>query len=785
MSNAAQRLTQQCQKLCHEFSSKLFNEFIKEANEKLLEIADKARNNEQQVTLLESARRMASNKQMLIDNFSHGMDRAFIDFQQGKLDRDAKTQDTGSADPSALTLLEDETLEEDLAASSLIRRAETRYNEDLFALNQRMALLIGGRKISEAQNPIGPGQFAESFHAAIEPLELEIKLRVLLYKVFEKLLLSKLGSLYKATNEALINGGLLPNLKYSVSKANEGQGAQSTPPPAAPPEGVPQRDTGTFEPVNVGSAPQQPMQQPQPMQPQQQGWQQPQQPYMPGAYQPMPVPAVPRQVAEAVQPPDPNLPPQQYQQQLFQAIQTMQQATMPVVPSNLQSGTLISGHSLAATVHNIQNSAIDINQFEADVMMPCPTIAQNDAVSKTIHQEAEKSEEGDIDTDDDSIIDLVGLIFDYMLGDEHLPDNVKAVLSYLHTPYLKVAFLDKELFGSAEHPSRRLLDLMAEAGTNWVSKDGTSQFKTFPKIKAIVRRILTEFETDVSMFPELLEDFEEFVQKVQNNVELLEKRAAQKAEGEEKLRHMKRLVNQTVKTKMEGLKLPSPIIVLLMHPWAEYMTFVLLRHGEESEEWEQTCQTIDDLLWTLLPKTKDEDIKSQMVLQTELAEKLEHAFQSIAYDQAKANKLLESVSELQMYALQNRKAAPANEQIRKKIEDSAVGHEENQDASDLESMTAEEKTLVDKLQMVEFGTWIEFKELDGRKKESLKIAWFNNRSMRFMLVDHAGKQVATLSALEIARHMLNENAMIVSGSTKPFFERALENIFNRMRASAA
>ena len=52
-------------------------------------------------------------------------------------------------------------------------------------------------------------------------------------------------------------------------------------------------------------------------------------------------------------------------------------------------------------------------------------------------------------------IDLVGMLFEYMLSDEHLPDSVKALLSYLHTPFLKIAFIDKDFFEQPEHPARK------------------------------------------------------------------------------------------------------------------------------------------------------------------------------------------------------------------------------------------------------------------------------------------------------------------------------------------
>ena len=62
------------------------------------------------------------------------------------------------------------------------------------------------------------------------------------------------------------------------------------------------------------------------------------------------------------------------------------------------------------------------------------------------------------------MIDLVGMLFDFILDDDNLPDTCKTTLSHLHTPYLKVALQDKALFTQHHHPARRLLNAMAQAG---------------------------------------------------------------------------------------------------------------------------------------------------------------------------------------------------------------------------------------------------------------------------------------------------------------------------------
>jgi hypothetical protein len=113
-----------------------------------------------------------------------------------------------------------------------------------------------------------------------------------------------------------------------------------------------------------------------------------------------------------------------------------------------------------------------------------------------------------------------------------------------------------------------------------------------------------------------------------------------------------------------------------------------------------------------------------------------------------------------------------------------VGHEEAKEPEEY-PQTPEEKELVEKLKIVEFGTWMDFDELEGQRSQRLKIAWYNAKTSHYMLVNRAGKQAAVLSAVSIARHLLSKNARIISGTAKPFFERALENIFSRLQANAA
>lgn len=785
-SNNARHLAE-LQRITVRFSDELQEKFLPLAETRLLEMADTAKNNEHQWRLLQLSRDLRRQKALLAEAFRKYLIEGFHQFQHNKLGG----KDTSKEDMSQdLSLVANDELEQNLASSSLSRRAETRFAEELFALNQRMAVLQGGRKLADDGNPLGPYQFAEALQAEIAVLKLDTRLTVLFYRIFEKILLDNLGEVYKSANDYLIRNGILPNLRYGVAlkgaKSNASAGSKppeattetsgeaavaSTPPPASPSSSLSTRQAAVSQPdpaqeiAQAGSL------------------------------------VTQRQLYSAIR---------DLQQGVAQARMDASQGTGHVSPAgNYPAGTHVSGRqdtghyspgyfsqpaypaqgnaALAACAQSEVVTALSgvplihyAETIEQVAVPPAMTVEQFQAVTVQLREQI--GDEKHIDDDDGRIIDLVGMIFEYMLADKQLPDSVKAVLSYLHTPYLKAAFLDRRLFEKPEHASRQLLNCMAEAGTRWVNSSGESQFKVFPKIKSVVRRILTEFNSDVALFDELFAEMQEFCQKVEHSVGLMERRAREKAEGEDRLREVKRRVMLEVRKRMQGHELPSHIIVLLLHPWSDYLTFTLLRHGQESVLWQEGLDNIEDIIWSIQPKVDANERNRLMLIQESLQSRVQSALETIAYDQVKSNKLLDALSKSQMLALQNLETEPVAAERRAEME-AEVGEGLEQEVVDLDAFSEEEREVIENLRDIEFGTWIEFDQLDQYTNMCAKVAWFNSKTSRYMLVDRSGKQVAMKSGIEIARMILGSQARMLAGSGKPFFERALENIFARLKSA--
>lgn len=756
----------ECRDLTREFISRFFGSFWTQWMRQVQDNGTQAKSNKEQTALFETYNLLHAVADAAEQEFLQHISNGFVKFKNKTLNT-LTGEERFSGD--ILSLVEHSDLEETIAITSITHRADNMFSESLWALRQRLALLNDGEKIEDSGNPVASVQFCESLRKVLSNLDVDVKTKIIGYKFFDQDIITQLDGLYAQINDYLSRQNLLPNLRF-----NPAQTAQDN------------SHTGSSRYHSGLDGVEEVQQQPNEMELHEQQQRRNTERLLEGQLSPADV---------------------QYQTSLLGAIKLLQShvslqfpallaaqqvaqvgSVSPQALSNIPSMSpanmaVYSAPQLVNVFETMQSQVLQQTQAllqaaEASSAAPVnkQTIAEMNR--QVMQQIASENENGAVEADDMQTIDLVGLLFEYMLSDEHLPDSVKAVLSYLHTPFLKIAFIDKDFFEQPEHPARVLLNSLAEAGARWVGNDGSDQYDIFAKIKTTVFHLLQEFKNDVRIFAETLIEFNSYTRNVARRQELMERRALEKAQGEERLREAKIQVNDEVRKRTDGKEMPSAILLLLLQPWSDYLSFVLLRYSDKSDAWQKALKVIDDLLWTLEPKTLQVEKARQMHIQTDLIAALEKGFETIGYEQAKGRKLLDAVSSLQRLALLSRKAEPAPAPMRSRLETMAT-EKAGGKSFERQVVTPDEQRFIDSLKMVEFGTWFEF---DGGKR--LKVAWYNKKTQHYMLVDQQGRKVSLTSSLELAKQMLAGTAKVISGSTKPFFERALENIYNTLNERA-
>ncbi|MDR2876733.1 MAG: DUF1631 domain-containing protein, partial [Chromatiales bacterium] len=201
---------------------------------------------------------------------------------------------------------------------------------------------------------------------------------------------------------------------------------------------------------------------------------------------------------------------------------------------------------------------------------------------------------------DDETIDVISMIFDYILDDRALPDFMKAMIGRLQIPVLKVALIDREFFSKKSHPARQLLNALAQAGTGWRDESDAAKDRLYACMESVIRRIIEEFESDITIFEKLLVEFRAFLDEEAKHFSEAQEELLQLARQTEHKDRLQARALAELGIRMKGRELPEDVRAFILGPWRQYLLALALDNGEDAMR--PALQVADDLLWSLEPK---------------------------------------------------------------------------------------------------------------------------------------------------------------------------------------
>jgi hypothetical protein len=737
-----QPLLNRCRDTSLVFINALMTELFNNTDKALTSFAQKAETNEVQNRFFE-AMAMIRNRHGLVEHeFRELVNEGFEKFWKDQPDTDyfsSLDEDT------ELELVDQDAMDVTTVLENMVSRTVGDHRSQLYALGQRLSVVNGGQSVKHKQIPSGPHHLAHAFNEAIDALDLEARIKVIVLALFDKYVLKQLGSIYDDFNNSLKEAGVLPHLRPSIQKSPDGREAAEDEQSEALPEQS-QEELG---------------------------------------------------------------------EEIFGSILEMMANRRRVSPEKTKAKATAAqaagrqlGAAPPATRENLV-SALDQIQPEQrfdympDINSPGTAISNIEIdeqflirVKHTLAEERHKlyAEVGAdrLEAADEDTIDLVGMLFEYMLNDPVLPAVAKALISHLHTPYLKVAIIDRKLLTNSNHQARQLLDSLVEAGSHWIDERNLKR-GIYPDMQNVVDRVLKEFSDDVSLFGALLETFKKRMDEFRRKTDILEKRAQDSIKGREKLNIARQRASQEMKARSFSENLPKPVKEFLDQTWVDKLIFILLRHpdGEMSEDWKEALQIADEISWTFEPKTTQEHEELEQSL-PELRKAIERGLASLGgFHQEKSQTLFELLSSADAAILATEQASSL---LSEEANDSAAAEIGNKpkleavpskeiDNEDEEALPEDEEAMMEKLRKIRFGTWFEIHDTHSGETQKVKLSWLSPLTASCMFVDRAGVQTAIKPLRTLAQEILNGESTILEDSNDPFVERTLHAIRRMLQRS--
>jgi hypothetical protein len=541
----------------------------------LFELADKASSNLEQNVFFESMREIRIKRRAMEKSFLQHVDGNFAcligGYQNAALQAsDNAPQTLDDLDTDDLSLVSKDELEELVAIDSLVSKAWAQNRNALRVVAARVNALVTVA-VSEKNNPFTPRSLADSFTAASSLINVDIKAKLVLFKLFERYVMNDLAAVLNEVNQALTELGV-PIPKSPARRSSQARQKanvhQSKPAPTEQAAG------GLYETLQ-------------------------------SLLDNRATDQGPSSFSDTSYA---NHPSESYgvtevSYDLLTALSRLQQEQIQHVPVQAQ---LEAGESPLMTPVNIQDA---LKTPSGDSLVD--DRSQN--VMKLVDMLFAYILE------DENLPDPIKL----MLSRLQIP--------FIKVAIADDEFFKKESHPARRLLNEMATSSIGWTGNLANGKPDP----LLKKVEDTVTTVLKEFDSNFEIFTLLLTDFIAFQEKERRRAMLFEKRAIDAEDGKAKAEVGRQTVDAKLTDVVAGKVIPEIFTSFIQGPWSNILFLIYMRQGPESKQWINALNVAKELVWSAMPIQNDKHAEKLTRLLPKLQVALKKGLESISFNPVK------------------------------------------------------------------------------------------------------------------------------------------------------
>lgn len=597
----------------------LLNGMFDGADDSLFAMSEKAASNEDQALFFDAMRALR-------------LDRKKITQCCVSLVRDLPTSTSigDNDDPSPddefseLELQDSEDLEEQVAVENMIGKGFSYAREAIGDLETRLEFIA--KEYGEPIQPksLGPDKLCQAFKLSMDPVAMSIDLRLLIYKLFDQHVISRLNEFYSALNNLLMGRGILPKIRRAARISKKATGAQASTPKQG--RQLPEAQPATPNYPHAGAID-------------------------PNVVQNHPAPAAPgytgapaghfttTHLLSSIESDISDSDPLEWATQTdLAALLRSQLGNAPLSPigggnaaatqaTHGTPGAMAEGTALPGAHLGGENTGTGLAAH------PAGGLHSGSLTTGTETGTSSHSGSGDpaasfasqiqnqITGDDDAplplqdevqAVEVVSRFFKDILSDSHITKPARTELARLKLPIVKTALADLNFFRDPQHPARAVMHELAGIGA--MVRDTASP--AYAQITSLVDRLIDNYGKGPQEFRRAAKELQKISAEEAKRF-LREEKQFTEDRRKQAIDHAKEIVRETI-DKIAGKQgLPEETKTFVYKLWAPYMAIQFLRHGSKSEAWKNSCDQLQAVIDLIRAKrSKDNQERASALLQT-------------------------------------------------------------------------------------------------------------------------------------------------------------------------
>lgn len=751
MNKAA--IINQLEKKCSKTLLTLLDDMFASCDDLFFDMASRATSNAEQNLYFESMREIRVKTRAARTDYERGLIKGFqLKAAQDNESSQYESTQTLQTNKVAMELVDKEDVEQDVAISNMSTRARAVSKKHLYELHSRLQQLYDIAEVNKNNNPLDPGALSELFSKVIQNMGIDIKARIILLKQYERYIINRLPELYKNTCKLLEDAGIRFSEQRKIKQHRSGSGPRQSSPltQAFNEDELPLLADNAEANYRYGASPFDEL----------------------------------SQLLSNLR----SLPGQQQANQpsLFSS------GNGPALQNN-ELINLLNSHIAADTSANLSGNlgghSQDYQQGRQPSNQETNTIVDLRAyIGQLLARGMPKGQTHAVQQVDEDVINLVAMFFDFVLDDKNIPDNIKAVVSRLQMPILKIALKDKRFFSDTEHPARNFINEIARISIGIDENDPQAE-ALLTQIEQWVHEIQTTTDNIEASFAESLTALKAYHQKNEKRADLVQKRTSEAAEGQAKRQVATLRSQQAIQDAMDGKSLAALVSEFIVKQWQQVLYVAFVKEGEESQTWLSHLQTMQDLIWCSQPHQDEKSQQRYKRIVENLFVRLAKALEQTTLNSAQITEQTAQLKTL-IEKIANPETDPADiiiETFQANTDDALQSLQQQKNWGDMTALERQKVQFqaltydfIEQADAISLGTWLEFKTSGNGAIMRCKLAAKLASSDSYVFVNRLGFKAIEKPRKEFAFDLQRKRARLLRAG--PLFERSLHKVVSSLKS---
>lgn len=358
---------------------------------------------------------------------------------------------------------------------------------------------------------------------------------------------------------------------------------------------------------------------------------------------------------------------------------------------------------------------------------------------------------------DQSTIELLARIFDFVFNDASIPEDVKNLISQLQIPTLKVALLDKDFFFNESHPARALIDALAKSSVLF-NTESHEEDPLYQMIEGIVDRVQQEFDEQIDLFSDVVADLEAFLKEEEEKAQVAISRPVELALKQEKMRLAREFAEHDVAIRVDTGEVAGFLEAFLLEQWIRILTIAHSVKDRKPHALENALKTMDDLIWSLKSKSSAEERKLLITKLPAMLSLLNAWLNAIKWDEPERVIFFSKLAERHAAIARAPLEFSPRRQLEIAVNIAQRASERRLDRHVQDQIVQPVDEWSEQVDVLDRGVWLDFAP-ENDPSGRYKLAWVSPKRTRYIFTNRQGQDAFSLSSEELVSKFRENHVM--------------------------